>query len=395
MNELSLFSGAGGGLLGTMLLGFRSIGYVEWDDYCQRVLAIRIKDGILPDAPIFGDIKTFIDDGYAASYTGLVDVLTAGFPCQPFSVAGKQKGANDERNMWPSTATVIGIVKPRFVLLENVPGIRSYLPVVVRDLRRLGYEVQRPLILGADDVGAPHRRKRVWIMAYTREVRTGDFSGEIGTDRGRGIGRDEPPFRQTHGEDGTDRVDATGGTENNVAHSPQRQDDGRERRDLDGTTGDREGIDTPAYFGGEDVADAEGITIRPGLCPNEPGRIGRGRSCDGGCEEMADSSRLLKGRQEQRPERERVRLCGESWWASDPADTICLYGDDAGHGTGQVCGECESSEICGLSRWGLKSRVGRVVNGCPHRIHRLKALGNMQVASVVATAWRLLLGGIR
>lgn len=72
--------------------------------------------------------------------------------------------------MWPATAGCIGIVKPRFVLLENVPGIRSYLPVVVRDLRRLGYEVSRPLILGADDVGAPHRRKRVWIMAYS----TGD-----------------------------------------------------------------------------------------------------------------------------------------------------------------------------------------------------------------------------
>ena len=92
MNELSLFSGAGGGLLGTMLLGFRPIGYVEWDDYCQRVLAARIRDGFLSDAPIFGDIKTFISDGYAASYTGLVDVITAGFPCQPFSVAGKRKG---------------------------------------------------------------------------------------------------------------------------------------------------------------------------------------------------------------------------------------------------------------------------------------------------------------
>jgi len=165
MNELSLFSGAGGGLLGTMLLGFRPIGYVEWDDYCQRVIAARIRDGILPDAPIFGDIKTFIGEGFAASYQGLVDVVTGGFPCQPFSVAGKQKGAADERNMWPATAECIGIVRPRFVLLENVPGIRPYLPVVVRDLRRLGYEVSRPLILGADDVGAPHRRKRVWIVA--------------------------------------------------------------------------------------------------------------------------------------------------------------------------------------------------------------------------------------
>jgi len=173
MNELSLFTGAGGGVLGTALLGFRPIGYVEWDDYCQRVIAARIQDGILPDAPIFGNVKTFIRDGYAESYQGMVGVLTAGFPCQPFSVAGKQKHAADERNMWPHTADVIGIIRPRFVLLENVPGIRKYLPVVVRDLRRLGYEVSRPLILGADDVGAPHRRKRIWMLANTSRILEG------------------------------------------------------------------------------------------------------------------------------------------------------------------------------------------------------------------------------
>ena len=177
MNELSLFSGAGGGLLGTKLLGWTPIGYVEWDDYCQRVIAQRIRDGFLPEAPIFGNIKTFISDGYAASYTGLVDVITGGFPCQPFSVAGKQKGADDERNMWPATATVIGIVKPRFVLLENVPGVRTYLPVVVRDLRRRGYEVSRPLVLGADDCGAPHRRKRVWIVAHANQKGLSDTQG--------------------------------------------------------------------------------------------------------------------------------------------------------------------------------------------------------------------------
>jgi DNA (cytosine-5)-methyltransferase 1 len=170
--ELSLFSGAGGGLLGTKLLGFTTIGYVEYEPYCQKVLKARIEDGILDAAPIFGDIRKFISEGYAGSYTGLVDVLTAGFPCQPFSVAGKQKGADDPRNMWPQTADVIRIVQPQRVLLENVPGLRPYVPVVIRDLRRLGYVVSRPLVLGADDVGAPHRRKRLWIMAYARSLRT-------------------------------------------------------------------------------------------------------------------------------------------------------------------------------------------------------------------------------
>jgi len=169
MNELSLFSGAGGGLLATKhLLGWTTIGYVEIDSYCQRILIQRIKKGYLDPAPIFGDIKQFISEGYAEAYQGLVDVITAGFPCQPFSVAGKQQGEDDPRNMWPQTAKTIFIVKPQFVLLENVPGIRRYVPVVVRNLRRIGYKVRRPLIVSARDVGAPHLRKRLWIMAYAK-----------------------------------------------------------------------------------------------------------------------------------------------------------------------------------------------------------------------------------
>ncbi len=118
MNELSLFTGAGGGLLGSRMLGWRTVGYVEWDDYCQRVLAARINDGLLDPAPIFGDVRTFVCDGYAASYQGMVDVVTAGFPCQPFSVAGKRAGEADERNMWPATLDFIRIVRPALSCLK-------------------------------------------------------------------------------------------------------------------------------------------------------------------------------------------------------------------------------------------------------------------------------------
>ena len=167
MRELSLFTGAGGGLLGTHhLLGWETVGYVEIDDYCQRVIKQRIADGLLPEAPIFGDIRAFISEGYAASYTGMVDVVTAGFPCQPFSLEGKRRGEDDSRNMWPQTIKTIGIVRPAHVLLENVPGIRAYLPVVIRDLRRYGYTVQRPRIISSGSTGALHIRKRIWIHSY-------------------------------------------------------------------------------------------------------------------------------------------------------------------------------------------------------------------------------------
>lgn len=166
MRELSLFSGAGGGLLGTHLLGWEPVGYVEFDDYCQRVIAARIRDGILPGAPIYGDIRAFIGEGYAASYTGLVDVITAGFPCQPFSTAGKRAGEDDERNMWPATIECIRVVRPRWCLLENVPGLLSsgYFGTVLGDLAQSGYDA-RWRVLSAAEVGAPHRRNRLWIVA--------------------------------------------------------------------------------------------------------------------------------------------------------------------------------------------------------------------------------------
>lgn len=164
MNELSLFTGAGGGVLGSLLLGWRAIGYVEWDNYCQQVIRRRIEDGILHNAPIFGDIRAFIGDGYAERYRGMVDVITAGFPCQPFSTAGKRAGEDDPRNMWPATIECIRVVRPRFALLENVPGLLSsgYFGTILGDLAESGYDA-RWRILSAAELGAPHKRDRLWI----------------------------------------------------------------------------------------------------------------------------------------------------------------------------------------------------------------------------------------
>lgn len=169
MYELSLFSGAGGGLLGTHLLGWRPVGYVEINDYCQRIIAARIRDGILPNAPIFGDINAFNRDGYAAGYSGLVDVVTAGFPCQPFSVAGKRRGADDDRNGWPATIECVRLVQPRYVFLENVPGLLNsgYFRTVLGDLAESGYDC-RWRVLSAAEVGAPHRRDRLWIVCHSQ-----------------------------------------------------------------------------------------------------------------------------------------------------------------------------------------------------------------------------------
>ena len=166
MNHLSLFSGVGGGDLAHQhMLGWRTVGYVEWDAYCQRVLAQRMKDEVLQTAPIFGDVDGFIESGCAKKYKGFVDVLTAGFPCQPFSVAGKRR-LDDPRNKWPQTIQCIRDVRPRYALLENVPGLLNsgYFPEILGSLAEAGFDA-RWVVLGADDVGAPHRRKRLWVLA--------------------------------------------------------------------------------------------------------------------------------------------------------------------------------------------------------------------------------------
>jgi DNA (cytosine-5)-methyltransferase 1 len=173
MQVLHLFAGAGGGVLADRLLGFRSVGYVEIEGYCQAILQARIQDGCIDPAPIFGDVREFIRTGHAREYRGLADVVAGGFPCQPFSVAGKRKGSSDNRNLWPEFAEVVRQVRPRYVFAENVPGLLTwnggrYFGRIVGDLAALGYGV-RWCVLGADDVGAPHRRKRLWILAVSNK----------------------------------------------------------------------------------------------------------------------------------------------------------------------------------------------------------------------------------
>ena len=168
MNGLSLFSGAGIGELALkqIIPNYRTVGYVEWDKYCQDVIRARIKDEVKDDAPIFGDIREF-NTRFAGLYAGKVDFISGGFPCQPFSFAGKRQGEADERNMWPATVECIGIIRPRYAFLENVPGLfaTEYIWRIIADLSEIGYDCEW-LPLSAAEVGAPHKREREWILAY-------------------------------------------------------------------------------------------------------------------------------------------------------------------------------------------------------------------------------------
>lgn len=162
MNELALFAGAGGGILGGHLLGWRTVCAVEWEPYPASVLCAQQNDGLLPPFPIWDDVQTF--DG--KPWRGIVDVVSGGFPCQDISSLGKGDGLDGERSgMWREMARIVGEVRPRYVFVENSPMLTSRgLDRVLGDLAAMGFDAKWG-VLGAGHIGASHARRRIWLVA--------------------------------------------------------------------------------------------------------------------------------------------------------------------------------------------------------------------------------------
>lgn len=168
INLLSLCAGVGGLDLGLRLAlpTARTICYVECEGYCCEVLASRMEDQALDDAPVWTDIRTF--DG--RPWRGIVDCVIGGYPCQPFSCAGRRRGADDPRHLWPHIARVVGEVQPELCFFENVAGhLNLGFDTVRADLEGLGYEVAAGLFTAAE-VGAPCRDRRLFILAAANGI---------------------------------------------------------------------------------------------------------------------------------------------------------------------------------------------------------------------------------
>jgi DNA (cytosine-5)-methyltransferase 1 len=188
LRELALFAGAGGGILGGHLLGWRTICAVEIEPYAASVLIARQNDGILPTFPIWDDVCTF--DG--RPWRGLVDVVSGGFPCQDISSSGTGGGIAAERSgLWREMRRIIGETLPRFVFVENSPVLTSRgLGDVLRDLAALGYNA-RWGVLGARSCGGPVERERIWIAGTHKEH---------GETRMGGVECEAPLLRRVRGE---------------------------------------------------------------------------------------------------------------------------------------------------------------------------------------------------
>ena len=332
MKFVSLFSGIGGLDLGLERAGHECILQVELDDYCRRVLEKH-----WPDVPRIADVR----DVTAADCEG-ADMIVGGFPCQPVSVAGKRLGTDDERWLWPEFARLIRVVRPRFVLVENTPGLLSVnvgaaMSEVQGDLAASGYDTEWHRISAAS-VGAPHLRNRIFIVAHTISKRLERAVSEPVLDGGARLGSSDA----------------------------QVADASSERRDARRT--ERTGLQreiTSLSRGGAVAyskrAGPQGHGAERGL-----GEGGGEAQASGRSPHVADSA-------EQRPPRQ-----GQPLGPSDPAASSFRP-------------TIESFDGRLADQWATEPDVGRVAHGVPKRVDRLRALGNAVVPQVAELVGRRLM----
>ncbi len=345
LRELALFAGAGGGILGGRLLGWRTVCAVEYDPYARSVLLARQRDGHLERFPIWDDVRTF--DGRL--WRGSVDVISGGFPCQDISCAGSGAGLKGARSgLWGHMARIVCEVRPRHVLVENSPMLTSRgLGVVLGDLAAMGYDA-RWGVLGAHHVGAPHKRDRIWIVARDADR----YSESV-----------KPVNDEASGLPGVARSSLP-----DVDGSPVEPERGRalqdEQRHIAAKKGGRRivaGAARGAYHSDRiewwdrdpSVADADGKGLegqRPDARSTQEPELGRN-----GALADADETQSQVG----------VEQPGQRFVASS-----------------RIRKEKNRSTV--------KPVVGRVAHGVADRVDRLRALGNGQVPAVVALAWDIL-----
>ncbi len=374
MNELALFAGAGGGILGGQLLGWKTVCAVEVDAFCARRLMQRQNEGHLSPFPIWDDVCTF--DGHP--WRGIVDVVSGGFPCQDISVAGGGAGLEGERSgLWVEMARIIDEVRPRFVFVENSPALTFRgLDRVLGDLASMGYDAEWG-VLGASDVGAQHKRARIWILAHAelRRVSIGRRTEDVGkkSTNPRGISVDERPRLQK--QEGKILADTEGKRARDVSKN-KRQASG-ESNAYDNTSGSGRGDDRQK---------------------NRP--IVANANSDGRCGVLREARQGEKGPQLRKDsDGESIGDGRKGPSFKNISDTYEQHDDCGGYGASKICGERQAtSGLCNGKQdgnpWTIEPDVGRVVDGVAFRVDRLRAIGNGQVPQCHAEAWRRLLARV-
>ena len=313
MKHLDLFSGIGGFALAARWAGFETIGFCEIDKYCQKVLKKNF-----PDVPIYEDVTKLKGNQFKDIF-----LITGGFPCQDISLAGKGAGIEGKKSgLWSELFRIISEVRPKYALIENVPAltIRGGTRVIA-DLTSIGYDTEWQIV-GADDVGAPHRRKRIWIVAYSKS---------------EGTWEDNRRLRK-----GISRTGRREGTSEGVADS----NSGFSKRENKGIFTGRDSSDN----GRQDVADS-----------NSKRKIGNKS-------EYRKGSRIKsRSKEVPNPTNERCRL-----------RSIFGRNENRRRSSSNALQPGEGR----FEKWAVEPAICRVVDGVPNRVDRLRGLGNAIVAQV-------------
>jgi len=412
---LDLFSGLGGFSLGLERTGhFETVAFCDNDKFSKAILDKHWK-GI----KVYDDVREISEEKFKEDGIEFPDIITGGFPCQPFSVAGKQKGTSDDRHLWPEMFRIIKTFKPRFAIGENVRGIVNIQDGVVfetvcTDLESEGYEVQ-PFNIPAAGVGAPHRRERIWFIAI-REDATNTYGNREkwnkSEDRqGSGI---EQNSSTTAAED-VGNTQHNGSPTSEIGRGHEEINGGTEKRQNESFEFERtsrsEDNGNVSKENKNNVADTnnEGLRTRIGGSDNDhetesrSGRADRTRS-ESDVERHNSTSTEIKGMDVAdtdtrlgNGENEEIQSRGQTSDSSSARgrDENDANSNDKGlegfrEGSsefGQINSTSESSDR-GQTKvaqgwWSVEPNVGRVAHGVSGRVHRLKGLGNSIVPQIV------------
>lgn len=339
MKVLDLFSGIGGFSLGLEQAGMTTVAFCEKDKFCRQVLAKH-----WPDLPIHEDVRDL--DG--KEYANAIDVVCGGFPCQPFSIAGKRAGKDDDRHLWPEMLRVIKESNPTWVIGENVSGfIRMALDDVCLDLESANYEVQ-PLVLPACAVDAHHRRDRVWIIARS--------------------------LADTHG-------------------SWELQQKRREQKERGWTCYSREIVGNPTH----DRRNGRATSTEREWSEDIEDQFEPDLWCElvGSSEAVADTDPRLSHESLEaiRPRRDATSTRSQdvAYAIDERSQGQPISGDVESQGPTAIKQSTRRSDAPRGQDWPTEPDVGRVAYGIPNRVDRIKSLGNAVVPPLVAQIGRLIM----
>ena len=344
LKHLDLFSGIGGFSLGLESAGLvQTVAFCDFDKYCQQILKKNF-----PDVHIYGDVKELNYDKLKTDGIDTIDIITGGYPCQPFSVAGSKKGEQDPRHVWPEMFRLIKECRPTWVIGENVGGhIKLGLDTVLENLESEGYSA-RTFSISASSVGANHKRERVWVVANSR--RSSGREQSPGDKESFGLWSFETP------EWSTNTNQTTGSSERAETMANTESQGGREPGHFNKEKRNKESSATQSQSSSSDVANTTGDRWNESQS-NKISRSTVRESQEGGMLQSERTSNVSNSNSKRR------RL-----WETGIEDAEDVGQSSRGEET--------------LGWWDVEPDVGRVAHGVPKRVDRLKCLGNSVVPQI-------------